>query len=179
MLKNEVWKYIENFNNMYQISNYGRIKSFYRYKNGHILSMEKRKKRYVIVELVKHAGNKREKVFKNVHRLVAEAFIPNYNNLPEINHIDGNPANNAVNNLEWCTSQYNSLHRHKLHPNLCKCEHNSRTRLTNDQALSIYYLAWTKDYKMKDIAILFGVKRHVVRDIKNGTTWNEVTKHKQ
>ena len=48
-----------------------------------------------------------------VHRIVASAFIPNSDNLPEVNHSDNNPANNAVSNLEWCTSQYNTAYREK------------------------------------------------------------------
>lgn len=50
------------------------------------------------------------KYTKRVHRLVAKAFISNPNNLPEINHIDENKKNNAINNLEWCTSSYNKTY---------------------------------------------------------------------
>jgi hypothetical protein len=52
-----------------------------------------------------------------IHRLVAEAFIPNLNNLPQVNHIDGNKNNNCISNLEWCDNRTNSIHRHKsTHP---------------------------------------------------------------
>jgi len=54
-----------------------------------------------------------EKVTKRVHRLVAQTFIPNPNNLPEVNHKDCNPSNNCVSNLEWCTSEYNIQYREK------------------------------------------------------------------
>lgn len=58
---------------------------------------------YKTVELFNENGSKR----MLVHRLVAKAFIPNPNNYPQVNHIDENPSNNCVDNLEWCTSKYN------------------------------------------------------------------------
>lgn len=68
---------------------------------------------YYYVEAVTKTGSKRKKLA--VHRLVAQAFIPNPNNYPMINHIDGNKANNAIENLEWCTSSHNQMHsRHVL-----------------------------------------------------------------
>ena len=71
------------------------------------------RKGYCYIEVVTKTGSKRKKIA--VHRLVAQAFIPNPNNYPYVNHIDGNKANNAVNNLEWCTSSHNQIHsRHIL-----------------------------------------------------------------
>lgn len=86
----------------------------------------KDKKGYLNFDFRRRGG----KVVK-VHRLVAEAFIPNPNNLPQINHIDGNKQNNCVENLEWCDNSYNQLHAFKNglqkgtfnHPNSkLKCE---------------------------------------------------------
>jgi hypothetical protein len=96
----EIWKDI--FED-YQVSSYGRIKSF---KNGKekILKPYSTKKGYLEIDL--HKNDKR-KVFK-VHRLVANAFIPNPHNLPQVNHKDENKLNNRVENLEWCTTLYNN-----------------------------------------------------------------------
>ena len=63
---------------------------------------------YMIVTLCK--GQNKGRQNKRVHRLMMEAFIPNFNNLPQINHIDGNKLNNSLENLEWCTSKYNTQH---------------------------------------------------------------------
>ena len=109
----EIWRDIKDYEGFYQVSNLGRIKSLDRvvinvngkkslYK-GKVLSIHYDKNGYVKVCLNKN--NKRRKF--SVHRLVAEAFIPNPNNYPEVNHIDEVKTNNKVSNLEWCTSEYN------------------------------------------------------------------------
>lgn len=115
----EEWRDIKEFEGLYQVSNLGRIKSFYGW-NGHehikrekilkptIQHNQHSYKRY-IVNLTK---NKKKKTYK-VHRLVAEVFIQNLLNRSEVNHIDGNPLNNNVSNLEWCTCQENIIHSYK------------------------------------------------------------------
>ena len=95
-------------NGLYEVSNYGNVKSMFRYKK--LLTPTKNKSGYLKVSLYK---DKKIKVF-SVHRLVAEAFLKNNNNLPEVNHIDGNKENNNVSNLEWCTKQQNILHRFRV-----------------------------------------------------------------
>ena len=100
------WKDIPGYEGLYQVSNLGEIKSL-NYRNTgkeKIIKPRKNKGGYLRVVLCK---NGKQKDFL-VHRLVAVAFIPNHNNYNQVNHKDENPSNNNVNNLEWCTSKYNS-----------------------------------------------------------------------
>jgi hypothetical protein len=110
----EVWKNIPNYKK-YQVSNLGKIKSFAKNKqNGKILKFSHNHKGYNQVILVKDKKPNNQLV----HRLVAQAFIPNPNNLPQVNHKDGNKQNNCVDNLEWITNKDNIKHakEHNLYP---------------------------------------------------------------
>ena len=110
-MKNEMWKDIEGYNGKYQISNYGRVKCMWR-KNQYrdhigepfILKPGVHQQGYLKVTLTKEG--KPNHCY--VHRLVANAFIPNPNNLPQVNHRDEDKTNNCVENLEWCDGKYNS-----------------------------------------------------------------------
>lgn len=100
----ETWKDIEGFENLYQISSNGKIKSLnYRHTGKERIIKPYYRKNYHIIRLYKEGKMKRFLV----HRLVAMAFIPNPNNYPCVNHKDENPSNNYIENLEWCTYQYN------------------------------------------------------------------------
>ena len=115
----EEWKAIAGYEGLYEVSNLGRIKSLSRidsrgYKrNEKILKLNKDSGGYLKVSLYKNGKPKQY----NVHRLVAIAFIPNPDNLPEVNHKDENRINNYVDNLEWCNRKYNcnySNHNEKM-----------------------------------------------------------------
>lgn len=97
----EQWAQIDEFPN-YKVSSLGRI---YNTKNQRFIKPVETSSGYLVVCLYKDACRHTP---KRVHRLVAQAFIPNINNWPDINHIDENKRNNTVSNLEWCTPKYNS-----------------------------------------------------------------------
>ena len=111
----EIWKDIEGYEGYYQVSNLGRVKSLQTKAYSHIqkkaIVVRREKilkqfpdtKGYLMVDLRKNKTRNTQKV----HRLVATAFLPNPDNLPQVNHKDENKINNNVENLEWCTLQYN------------------------------------------------------------------------
>ena len=99
----EIWKDIKDYEGLYQVSNLGRVK---RITTGRVLKPLKHANGYLMVKLSKNSI-----VYtKTVHRLVAEAFIPNPEHKSEINHIDENKTNNNVSNLEWMTRKENINH---------------------------------------------------------------------
>lgn len=102
----EVFIDIKGYEGLYQVSNYGRVRSLNYNHTGETRVLKPRKdtKGYLLVHLCKNGKQKNCKI----HRLVATAFIPNPDELPCVNHIDECKTNNIVTNLEWCTVKYNT-----------------------------------------------------------------------
>lgn len=111
----EIWKDVIGYEGLYQVSNLGRIKSVYRKVFNPGLNVWRTQKERILKTVLDYKGyvrvtlSKKGKIKQHLlHRLVAKAFIPNPNRYPQINHIDENPQNNSVDNLEWCTNLYNT-----------------------------------------------------------------------
>src|SRR5574344_285683 len=127
----EIWRDIKGYEGYYQVSNYGRVKSSPRIiVRGDINQPIKTRirKSFITMGYLKLGLSKKSKtenVF--VHRLVAEAFIPNPNNLPQVNHKNENKTDNRVENLEWCDSRYNNNFG----------SHNKRAALTKNKGYRI------------------------------------------
>lgn len=113
----EIWKAVPGYEGLYEVSNCGRVRSLDRWVNtkggakrkvsGQIVSTRLNViNGYRYVVLRKDGKN----IYRNVHRLVAIAFIPNPNNYPYVNHKDENRGNSCVDNLEWCTNAYNLMY---------------------------------------------------------------------
>ena len=110
---------------------------------------------------------------KNVHRLLAENFIPNQENHPCVNHIDGNKLNNDLSNLEWCSHSTNA--KHAFDNGLTKpCRGEDRSSLSNDQVLEIVNLKRDGN-TLVGISKMFSISASCVSDIVLGKTWSHIT----
>lgn len=134
MTNKEQWKPIPLYEGLYDVSTLGKVRSIAQYTNHHNIVARPRPR--MLKHEITHDGyvrvslsNRGVQKHMMVHRLVALAFIPNPNNLPQINHKDENPQNNFVDNLEWCTGKQNcnyGLHRQRISQRLNTKHHLSK-----------------------------------------------------
>lgn len=172
-LDGEIWVDVIGFEGLYAVSNKLRVKSYKRKGiNGYAIHDK-------ILRAGKHSGGYAKFTFCkdgnfhyfNRHRLVATAFIPNPLNLPCINHIDNDPTNDAIENLEWCTFRHNTRHAIKAGRLTWLGENNGGSKLKEGQVLEIFN---TKTPSM-ELATKFNVSQHTINDIRSGRRWCELT----
>lgn len=180
----DTWKDVEGYEGLYQVSNTGLIRSLDRFDNtnkylkGRTLRPGKKETGYLLVVLCKEG----HRAIRTVHRLVAAAFIPNPNNLPQVNHIDGVKTNNLASNLEWVTKSENAKHAVKLGLTVLprsKGSFNSQAKLREEDVLEIKKLLKERKLTRKDIAGKFNVSIDVIKKIRAGITWKHVILDKE
>jgi len=164
-MSKEIWVLINTIRGRYEISNRGRLRKYVaKYKNPILLKGGLGSQGYWTYNLVARR--------ELAHRIIAKAFIPNPNNLPFINHKDGNKLNNSIANLEWCTPRENIAHAAKT--GLMKWRRGVDTykaKLNNKQVLEIYN-------SLEKTAILstrYNIDKSVIFDIKSGNSWKHIT----
>lgn len=116
--------------------------------------------------------------FYPIHRLVAEHFLDNENNLPQVNHIDGNRYNNSVSNLEWCTAKYNVQHAYNSNLKTNKGINNPISKLTEEDIIKIWSLRNTTltARQIRD-RLKLSVGIEAVKLVRQGKNWSHITRN--
>lgn len=178
----EIWKKIKDLEGFYEISNLGNVKSISRVVNSSVQKCGFR----IIKEKIKQSQdngkgykqlyvqvNNKRKLFY-IHRLVAQSFLPNPENKPQVNHINGIKTDNRVQNLEWCTSNENR--KHAVDNNLMKKgENHSKSKLTEKDILAIRRLYRINPrFNKTNIAKKLGVRDTTIHKIINNQRWKHI-----
>lgn len=162
----EIWKNIKGFRELYQISNLGRVR---RIDNKKILKPLNLSNGYKGVRLYK---NKKEATTKKIHRMVAEYFISNPLNLPQVNHIDGNKSNNKVNNLEWCSNEYNM--NHAVMSNLIKKGEERNSSKCTEKSLLLLQNLIDYGFTIKQLSIIYLISKNAMKEIIRGNSYKHL-----
>jgi hypothetical protein len=182
----EKWEPIVGYEGFYEVSNWGRIRSVPRviftvnrknasYKRiikGGLLKLNTKWSGYPRVKLTRNS----EYTKHSVHRLVAEAFLPNPDNKPCVNHKNGIRTDNYYHNLEWATYQENSQHAVDTGLNSGpKGEKCGNSKLKEEEVLKICYMVDYGELTQKQIAKIFGISNITVSNISRGNSWSHIT----
>lgn len=172
-MEEEIWKPVKGFERRFQISNFGRLKSFNgRHKGERILACYLDALGYMAAQLTMIPLKRKVRI----HTLVAEHFVEK--RLPEhiwVNHIDGNKLNNHYSNLEWCTPLRNCQHAVETGLHNLKGEKHPHSKLTKEQVIEMRRLYNDEKLTHKAIGEIFGVCRRQAGDVINGVNWGWLT----
>lgn len=170
----ETWKWIPDYEGRYQVSNHGRVKSFLFSKEGKLVKPDIVGNGYARVHL--QFG----RTFL-VHRIVAQAFIPNTLDAPTVNHKDGIKTNNYVENLEWSTYSDNMKHSWRnldsyrnRKVSLPRGEDSASAKLTSAKVREIRAIYAIGNTSQQKLAIIYGVSKPAIRCVLKRKTWAHV-----
>ena len=171
LLKNmetEIWKDVVGYEGRYKVSNQGRLMSVINNPLIMCLCLNYKGYEYAVIR-----KNNVAKTIR-VHRLIAEAFISNPLNLPQVNHLDGNKANNNIENLEWTDNSGNQKHSYKLGFKSSLGEKNGNCKLNIEKVKKIRELYATKEYEQFDLAKMFDCTEGNISAIITKRNWKHV-----
>lgn len=174
----EIWKPAEGYENFYQVSNYGRVKSIdrtetckdgvVRFRKGKVLKPHQNYNGYLWVSFCTNDIRKKKKI----HRLVAQCFIPNPDGKPQVNHIDGDKHNNHVDNLEWVTPKENAHHAIENNlTTLLRGEKSPTNKLSSENVLEIRSFI-NEGVTVKELAKKYSVHTSTIYRIKHDKSWS-------
>ncbi|WP_286870825.1 NUMOD4 motif-containing HNH endonuclease [Pantoea sp. UBA5035] len=173
MMETEFGKFISGYEGKYSVTKDGRVYSHPRVnasghaRRGKWLKAVPDTKGYLRVGLFSNGGLKTRKV----HRIVAETFIPNHYCKPEVNHINGDKADNRMENLEWCTGSENVRHAFRIGLKDAKGAANSRSKLTHEDVVAI---RMASDMSLKELSDKYGVCQAQISDVRRGKSWRHI-----
>jgi hypothetical protein len=183
-LPDEDWRDIKGYEGYYQVSNLGRVRSCERKvpaaPNGirYLITIRQKimtqtaqvfhKKKYCRVGLNK----KGKKKMHSVHRLVAIAFLENFDGKPQVNHINGETRDNTVSNLEWCTASENIIHSFKSLGRRMDGDHHVNRKLSSKDVLFIRSMR--RKMSVKCLAAKYGVHPNTITEINTRKSWKTI-----
>jgi len=179
-MNNEIWKDVVGFEGIYQVSNFGRVKSVSKKLKGKLSSVRTSKERILKQSILSNYNHLRVTLYDNyrvkgmlVHRLVLEAFVGKCPDGHEACHNDGNPLNNHINNLRWDTSKNNSYDTIK-HGKSNRGSINGKSKLTENEVIEIKKLLKSGNLTQKEIAVKFGVSDANINMINKNKRWSHI-----
>lgn len=172
----EVWEPIKNYEGFYEVSSLGKVRSVERkvkhWRGGLLTAKSQINVPYLTKNgyLINRISKQSVKESFLVHRLVAEAFIANPENKPQVNHINGIKTDNRVENLEWNTRSENITHADKNNLRNLKGVNNSGAKLTEIQITAIRF----SNKSSKELSTIYGVSQSCINKIIKKVAWKHI-----